>query len=312
VAAAAQTGLRRIEVVEVDMPSPGRGEVLLELSAIGICGSDLHYFRIGRIGPQVLRYPQILGHEPAGIIAGIGRGVRGFKEGQSVVIEPGISCGRCRPCRQGRANLCYHVRFLGSPGFTGALQRYLVMPAACVERLPPRVDPALATAAEPLGVALHAINLVGLQRGESVAVIGGGPIGLSVVALCRAHGAKVVVLSDPRAIRRSTAARLGAARVVEPEAFVEAAREATGGLGASVVFECSGAPDAVDQAIIACERGARVGLVGIHEVDNVTVDPHEWRRRELAIVQVRRSNHTMARVLAHLKPLPHSAENGTN
>jgi L-iditol 2-dehydrogenase len=300
VAVAAQTGLRRIEVIDAEMPQPGPGEVLIELTAVGICGSDLHWFRMGRIGSLAIQYPQILGHEPAGIVAGVGKGVRGFKEGQGVVVEPGISCGTCRPCRQGRANLCYRVRFLGSPGFTGAFQQYLVMPASCVAHLPPKVDPPLASAAEPLGVALHAMNLVRLRRGESVAVIGGGPIGLSVVALARARRAKVVVLSDPRAIRRGVAERLGAASCVEPSAFIETAREATGGLGVSVVFECSGAPDAIDQAVRACERGGRVGVLGITEVDHVTLDPHEWRGRELEIVEVRRSNHTMPRVLRYL------------
>ena len=300
VPAAAQTGLRRIEVIDVPMPAPGPGEVLVELTAVGICGSDLHYFRMGRIGSHGLQFPQILGHEPAGIVAGVGRGVRGFKEGQAVAVEPGISCGRCRPCRQGRANLCYAVRFLGSPGVTGAFQRFLTMPVSSVVRLPRQIDPALASAAEPLGVAIHAMHLVRLRRGESVAVIGGGPIGLSVVALARSRGAKVVVLSDPRSARRAAAEQLGAAGTVAPEMLVAAAREVTGGLGVAAVFECSGAPEALDLAVAACERGGRVAMLGIAEVDCVTVDPHEWRNRELEVVQVRRSNHVLPRVLAHL------------
>ena len=102
VPAALQTGLRRIEVGDVPMPWPKAGEVLVELTAVGICGSDLHYFRHGRIGQQILAFPQILGHEPAGVVAALGKGVRGLKEGRTVAVEPGISCGRCRPCRQGR------------------------------------------------------------------------------------------------------------------------------------------------------------------------------------------------------------------
>jgi len=300
VPAAFQTGLRRVEVLDVPMPWPKAGEVLVELTAVGICGSDLHYFRIGRIGPQVLEFPQILGHEPAGTVTALGKGVRGLKEGQPVAIEPGISCGRCRACRHGRANLCYHLRFLGGPGFTGAFQRYLVMPVACVKAVPKGVDPALASATEPLGVALHALRLVNLRRGEAVGVIGGGPIGLSVLALARAQGAKVVALSDRRAARRAVARRLGARRTVEAGAFVDAVRDATGGLGAAVVFDCSGAPDAIDAAIAASERGARVAIVGITETDEVTLDPHGWRRRELEFVQVRRSNHTLPSVLARL------------
>jgi threonine dehydrogenase-like Zn-dependent dehydrogenase len=127
--------------------------------------------------------------------------VRGLKVGQTVAVEPGIACGRCRACRQDRTNLCYRMRFLGGPDCTGAFQRYLTMPPACFKPLPGGVDPALASAAEPLGVALHALKLVGLRRGESVGILGGGRIGLSVLALARATGAKIVAVSDPRPAR---------------------------------------------------------------------------------------------------------------
>lgn len=300
VPAAFQVGLRRIEVDDVPMPSPKAGEVLVEMTAVGICGSDLHYFRTGCIGGRALRFPQILGHEPAGTVAALGTGVRGLKIGQAVAIEPGISCGRCRACRQGRANLCYHVRFLGGPECAGAFQRYLVMPAACVKPVPKGVDPALASAVEPLAVALHSMRLVRLRRGESVGILGGGPIGLSVLALARAMGAKAVAVSDPRQARRAAALRLGAAEAVEPDGFVEAVREATGGLGAAVLFECSGAPEAFGTAVEAAERGARVALVGIPETDAVSVDSHAWRVRELEVVHVHRSNHALPPVLSRL------------
>jgi L-iditol 2-dehydrogenase len=298
--AAFQVGLRRIELDDVQMPAPKTGEVLLQLTAVGICGSDLHYFRIGRIGSQVLEYPQILGHEPAGSIAAVGKGVRGLREGQDVIIEPGISCGRCRACRLGRENLCYHVRFLGSPGFTGAFQQYLVMPASCVRPMPRRVGADVASAVEPLGIAVHAANLVGLKRAESVAVIGAGPIGLSTAAVARQLGARVVAVSDPREVRRRAASRIVPGSGVDPAEFLPRVLAKTRGLGATVVFECSGAMDAFDTAILAAERGGRVAIVGIAEVDRVLTDPHEWRRRELEIVQVRRSTHTLRAVLSHL------------
>jgi L-iditol 2-dehydrogenase len=298
--AAFQVGLRRIEIDDVPMPSPKPGEVLVEMTAVGICGSDLHYFRTGRIGERPLRFPHILGHEPAGVVAALGKGVRGLRLGQTVAIEPGISCGRCRACRLGRLNLCYHVKFLGSPGVAGAFQRYLVMPAVCAKPVPKGVDPALASAVEPLAVALHSMKLVDLRRGESVGVLGGGPIGLSVLALARARGAKVVAVSDPRPARRATALRLGAARAVAPADFVDAVREATGRLGASVLFECSGAPDAFDASVAAAERGGRIALVGIPEADAVSIDSHAWRQRELEVVHIHRSNHAAPPVLKQL------------
>jgi L-iditol 2-dehydrogenase len=300
-AAAFQVGVRRIEVDDVTMPSPARGEVLLQLTAVGICGSDLHYFRIGRIGQQFLKFPQILGHEPAGIVAGLGKGVRTVHEGQPVVIEPGISCHHCRACRLGRPNLCYHVRFLGSPGFTGAFQQYLVMPASCVVPAPRRVDAHLASAVEPLGIGVHAANLVRLQRKDTVAVIGAGPIGLSVIAIARERGARVLVASDEREVRRTVALDLGADAVVASDCFLDAVAARTDGIGVRVVFECSGAPDVFDVAVAATERGGRVAIVGIPEIDHVQTDPHEWRRRELEVVQVRRSCHTLPSVLRHLR-----------
>jgi L-iditol 2-dehydrogenase len=300
VPAAFQVGIRRIEIDDVPMPSPRAGEVLVEMTAVGICGSDLHYFRTGQIGARALRFPHILGHEPAGLVAALGKGVRGLKVGQTVAIEPGISCGRCRACRQGRLNLCYNVRFLGSPGVAGAFQRFLAMPAACVKPVPKGVDPMLASAVEPLAVALHSAKLIGLRRGETVGIVGAGPIGLSALALARAMGARIVAVSDPRQARRTTALRLGAASAVEPVDFVEAVRGATGRLGAAAIFECSGAPEAFDAAVAAAERGARIALVGIPEANTVSVDAHAWRQRELEVVHVHRSNHAVLPVLRHL------------
>jgi len=297
VAAAFLSGIRRIELGDVPMPAPREGEVLIELSAVGICGSDLHYFRIGKIGTQRVDYPLIIGHEPAGIVAGLGKNVRGLREGQRVAVDPAIFCGQCRSCKQGRHNLCYHMRFLGSPGIQGAFQRYLVMPAACTEVLPDRVDEAMGSAAEPLGVALHAISLIKPKKTDRAAIIGGGPIGLSVAALLKAQGTNVVTLSDPRRVRRTIAKRLSVRNVVEPHDFVETTRKATDGYGADVIFECSGAPEAYNQAIAASCRGGRVAILGINEVDTVNLDPHEWRRRELTVVQVRRSNQSLASVL---------------
>lgn len=297
VPAAFLAGVRRFELGDVPMPSPREGEVLIELTAVGICGSDMHYFRIGRIGTQRVGFPLIIGHEPAGIITGIGKNVSTLKEGQRVAVDPAIPCHRCRACARGQFNLCYHLRFLGSPGVSGAFQRFLVMPAKCAVVLPERVDEALGSATEPLGVALHAIHLVKARKGDRAAIIGGGPIGLSVAALLKAQGIPVVTLSDPRRKRREIARRLSVRNAVEPDGFVAAAGKATQGFGADIVFECSGAPEAYDQAVSACCRGGRVAILGINEVDTVNIEPHEWRRRELTLIQVRRSNRTLKKVL---------------
>jgi len=303
VPAAFLTGLRKIEVDDVPVPEPRAGEALIELSAVGICGSDLHYWRIGRIGPQLVEFPAILGHEPAGRVVALGKGVTRLAEGDLVAVEPGISCGSCAPCLAGRANLCRRVLFLGSPGFTGAFQRFIAMPEQCVERLPAGVDAVLGCVAEPLGIALHAADLVRLRAGQHVAIIGGGPIGLSCAAIALALGAQVVALSDPRPARRKAAEQLGVGRASEAsrESFVAAVLAETGGAGADVVLECAGAPEGLDAAVAACRPGARIGCVGIAEVDTHPIDPHAWRRKEIEVQQVRRANCTLPRVLRLLE-----------
>ncbi|MCZ7647679.1 MAG: alcohol dehydrogenase catalytic domain-containing protein [Planctomycetota bacterium] len=294
------TRLRRIELASRPVPEPGEGEVLLRMTAVGLCGSDLHYWRCGRIGDQVVRFPQPLGHEPAGRIAALGKGcTRGLREGQLVAIEPGIWCGHCIACEVGRQNLCYRMRFLGAPGEPGALQPFLAMPEANVEPLPDGLTEQRATTAEPLGIVLQTFDLVGLRPGERIAVIGGGPVGLCVAAMARAVGAQVVALSEPRRARAKTARALGVPDVVgsAPEALIRAAHAATDELGVDVALECSGNQDGLSTAIQAARRGGRVGIVGIPEVDVLEVDPHVWRRKELAIFNTRRSNRTLHRAL---------------
>lgn len=301
--AAVLAELRKVELIEMPTPKPGRGEVLLEVEAVGICGSDLHYWRHGRIADQVVTFPMRLGHEPAGRVAGLGPGVKELKEGQRVAVEPGVHCGTCRECQMGRVNLCPNVIFLGTPPVDGAFQRYLRMPASALVPLPSKVDAALGATAEPLGVALHSFDLVNLRAGECVAVIGAGSVGLCVVALAQQLGARVVVVSEPRPFRRKVAKRLGAEKTVSanPDAFVEAAHAATEGHGVDVVFECSGAPEALNTALVTGARGGRVAMIGIPEVDTLTIDPHKWRKRELAVVNVRRSNRTLERCLRILE-----------
>jgi L-iditol 2-dehydrogenase len=301
--AAVLAELRRVELTEMPIPEPREGEVLLELEAVGICGSDLHYWRHGRIADQVVKFPMRLGHEPAGRVVALGPGVARFKEGQSVAIEPGIPCGTCRECQMGRVNLCPNVVFLGTPPVDGAFQRYLAMPAAALEPRPANVDAAMGALAEPLGVAVHSFDLVNLRAGECIAVIGAGSVGLCVVALAQQMGVRVAAVSEPRPFRRTVAKRLGAEQTTpaDPNALIDAARKATDGHGVDVVFECSGAAEALNTALAAGARGGRVATIGIPEVDMLTINPHVWRKRELMVINVRRSNRTLERCLRILE-----------
>jgi len=291
--AAALLGRRRIGVISLSQPSPGRGEVLVRVRAVGICRSDLHYYEHGRIGSQVItKYPQVLGHEPAGEIARIGPGVRGFKPGDRVAVEPAIPCGRCTECRRGKGNICGHVRFLGMPGQPGALAEYLVMPAANVVKVGRNVSFAQAAALEPMAIGLHAVGLLGAIPGRAATVIGAGPIGLCVLAALRLRRVRVTVC-DYLPARLAVARRMGAARVVRIKPRRPMALQ-TGRLIALVVIEAGGTPEAMDLAIRAAGAGGRVAFIGIPDGESFAYPVHIARRKELVVINVRRSNGELA------------------
>jgi L-iditol 2-dehydrogenase len=286
---------RRIAIREVPAPVPKWGEVLVRVRAVGICRSDLHYYERGRIGNQVIRsWPQTLGHETAGEVAARGPGVRGLRPGDRVAVEPAVPCGRCRECRSRRGHLCRRGRFLGMPGQPGALAEFLVVPAANCVRVPPSVSDEEAAALEPLAIGLHAVRLV--RRGfRSAAVVGAGPIGLCALAGARLVSGARVTACDYEPARLRIARRMGAARTVRIDPRRPMAAQA-GRLGEpEVVFEAGGTPEAVDLSVQAVRPGGIVALIGIMEADRTPVDLHAARRKELAILNVRRSNGELAR-----------------
>jgi len=312
--AAALLGKRRIGVIGLSRPSPGRGEVLVRVRAVGICRSDLHYYEHGRIGNQVItNYPQVLGHEPAGEIAGVGPGVRGFQSGDRVAVEPAVPCGRCAECRRGRSNICRKVRFLGMPGQPGALAEYLVIPAANVVKVGRRVSFAEAAALEPMAIGLHAVGLLGRIPGRAVTVIGAGPIGLCVLAALRLQRVRVAIC-DYLPARLAVARRMGAARVVRIHPRRPMALQ-TGRLIAPVVIEAGGTAEAMDLAIRAAGPGGTVAFIGIPDGEAFAYPVHVARRKELIVINVRRSNGELAaaaRLVAagRLKLLPMLTHHG--
>ncbi|MCM8757057.1 MAG: alcohol dehydrogenase catalytic domain-containing protein, partial [Candidatus Omnitrophica bacterium] len=156
-------------------------EVLIQVKCVGICGSDVHYFLHGRIGDQIVRERIILGHELAGQVVQVGPRVTKVKKGDRVAVEPGISCGQCSQCHQGKPNLCSRVIFLGTPPVDGALREFLVMPEGNVIKLPEQLSYREGALAEPLAIGVYAVGLSRFKPGQTVAVIGAGPIGLSVI-----------------------------------------------------------------------------------------------------------------------------------
>jgi L-iditol 2-dehydrogenase len=188
-------GPRDLRVENVPHPGePGPGEVLLRVTAGGICGSDLHTYNAGRIGDTVLRNPLILGHEFAAVVEAVGADAQDgefkpLKPGTPVAVDPAQSCGRCVMCERGQPNLCEHLHFCGLCPDDGCFAEYIRMPAKCCFPVPAEFDPALSVMLEPLGIALHAVDLARVKVGSSVALIGAGPVGLCILECLRLAGA---------------------------------------------------------------------------------------------------------------------------
>jgi L-iditol 2-dehydrogenase len=269
-----------VRVDEEPVPVAGPDTTLVQVTAVGICGSDLHWWDDAGIGDARLDRPLVLGHESAGVIAG------GPRAGQRVAIDPAIPCGTCAQCRRGYRNLCPRVRFAGHGETDGGLREFITWPSELLFDLPPALSDADGALLEPLGVALHALDLGHLRAGESAAVIGCGPIGLMLIQLLRASGASVVLAADPLPHRLAAAIRLGAEPLAEPAPDVATA------------FEVAGTDAAVDTAITVVRPGGRVVLVGIPDGDRTSFRASAARRKGLTIALSRRMNETYPRAIA--------------
>jgi L-iditol 2-dehydrogenase len=290
---------REIRLEEAPVPSPGPGEILIRIRAVGLCGSDLQYYAHGRIGELQFPTGHVLGHEVAGIVEALGPGADGPAPGTPVAVDPAIPCGQCRYCALGHPNLCRHLRFFGSPPTPGALCEYLAHPSSLVFPLPAGVTLPAGAACEALGVAIHAVDLAHLRIGDSVAVFGCGPIGLLIARVAQLGGARPVLASEPLAHRRDAASLFGVTAAFDPERddVVRAIRERTGGDGVDIAFEAAGSESATVQAVDAVRPGGTLVLVGYWEADQVTLPGIRAMRKGLTIRFVRRMKHTFPRVL---------------
>jgi L-iditol 2-dehydrogenase len=293
-------GVRDLRVEDLPRPEPGPGEVLLKVAAVGTCGSDVHYYVEGRIGDQVVTAPITMGHEFSAWVAGLGEGVTGLAVGQLVAVEPAIHCGECECCQHGHPNLCPNVRFCGTPPIDGVFAEYAVMPVENCFPLPEGFTPAEGAMLEPLGVAIHTVDLAHLKPGQTVAVLGAGPIGLLTAAVARAAGAGEIYVTEPLAYRRAFALQHVADVALNPDdtdVVAEIAR-LTGGRGVDVAFEAAGAPETPDQAARVTRPGGKVVVAGIPSEDAMTFTASVVRRKGLTIKMVRRMKHTYPRAIA--------------
>jgi L-iditol 2-dehydrogenase len=284
-------GPRDLRLHEEERPVPGSGEVLVRVEAVGLCGSDLHWFEEGGIGSTRITRPVVPGHEMAGRTEG----------GRLVAIEPGISCERCPLCLGGHPNLCPAIRFSGQGEEDGSMREWMAWPERNLFPLPEGFTAADGAMLEPLGVAIHTVDLAHVRPGTSVGVFGSGPIGLFCLQVAKAAGAARLVATD----LASRPHRLDAARSLGAETFAaEDGREAkailrsVGGLGLDVAIEAAGAQAAVDAAAESVRPGGRVVLAGIPSDERTSFRASTARRKGLTFAMVRRMKHTYPRAIA--------------
>lgn len=296
-------GPEDLRVEQLPHPGPPQpGDVLLRVTAVGICGSDLHSYKDARIGDNVLAGPLILGHEFAGVVEAIGNGTaldgefKPLKVGARVAVDPAQPCWQCEMCEQGHPNLCLNLHFCGSYPDPGSLSQWMHMPARTCFPIPDSMDGATAALLEPLGIAVHAIDLAKIRVANSVAILGAGCIGLSILKLARLSGADPIFVSDKFPWRLAVAERLGAIPIncdqVDP---VRVVLEATAQRGVDVAIEAAWADHSVQQLADMARLGGRLVIVGISEADEISFKHSTVRRKGLTIRLARRMKHTYPR-----------------
>ena len=291
--AAFLTDIRTIEIREVPEPTIQTDtDVLLRIAAVGICGSDLQYYAAGRIGSDVVHYPFVIGHECVAVVEKGGKDVKTIKPGDRVAVDPAVSCGRCDQCLRGRPNTCRHLLFLGCPGqLDGSLAEFIVMPESNCYPLPERTDIKHGILAEPLSIGIYALRLLGESQVSSIAILGSGPIGLSVGLAAGDTGIRKIYMTDKIEDRLDAARSAGANWAGNPDREDIVARiMETEPSGLDTVFECCGDQEALDQAVELLKPGGTLMIVGIPETDRITFDAHRLRRKEITVQNVRRQN----------------------
>lgn len=286
------SGPSTITMEERPIPTPADDEVLVQVRSVGVCGSDVHYYKHGRIADMVVEGPLVLGHEVGGRIVGTGRYVPGDRVGQRVALEPQVPCRRCRFCKTGQLNLCPQMEFFATPPVDGAFCDFVTVPADFAHPVPGSLSDAAAGLLEPLSVGIWANQKAGTTAGSRVFITGGGPIGALAGMAARAMGATEIIVSDPVESRRERVTKLIGARVVDPrdDGFDPA------DVGADVFLECAGPTQALLDGIKAVRPGGTIVLVGNGE-DEVTLPIRQIQNREVVLTGVFRYVDTWPRAI---------------
>ncbi|WP_154661480.1 NAD(P)-dependent alcohol dehydrogenase [Bacillus ndiopicus] len=294
---ASLTGLSQVEVDYDTIPNLLPNEVLVKVEAVGICGSDIHYYQHGHIGTRTVQYPHIQGHEFAGTVVEIGSKVTNFTVGDRVTVEPGVPCRTCEKCRNGKYNLCDKVIFLSTPPHKGALRQYISHPEDFVFLIPDELTFEEATLAEPLSVAIHALRRANLRPGMRILITGMGPVGLMCVCAASYYNASEIFVTDMVEHKLQVATELGATDTVKipseviPEDYFD------------IVIETSGAKSAVQSGIRALKKGGKFVSIGFPKDAEVPIDLTLMLQRELDLITVYRYANTFPLAISILKDL---------
>lgn len=282
------TDLNKMETREIEFPVPKNHEVIVKMEYVGICGSDIHYYELGRIGDFIVDGDFILGHECAGEVVKVGSYVKGLKIGDRVALEPGVTCGHCEFCKSGKYNLCPDVEFLATPPYHGCLKNYMAFPENMAFKLPDNVSTKEGALVEPLAVGLHAAAQGGVKLGHKVVILGAGCIGLVTLLACKAYGATEVIIVDVIEKRLECALKLGASHVINArnENSLKKIMELTGGKGADIVIETAGSEVTIKQAPYIAKRGGTIVLVGLAPKDVLEFDFMQIMSKEIEIKSV--------------------------
>ncbi len=298
--AAELTGLKQFDISDKSKPTITRDtDILVKINRVGVCGSDIHYFSEGKIGDQIIDFPFIVGHEAMGTIEQIGSKVKGMKVGQRIAIEPSVSCMECDQCKSGRYHTCRNNLFLGCPGqLEGALQDYIILnPSNCIP-VSEHVSDDEAVLAEPLSIGLYSVKRSGIQKGQTAAILGFGPIGHSVFLCLKAQGIIPKLVTEKLNYRKKIAEKEGAVLTTNTndpsyqDLIKQYEKE-----GIDIAYECCGEQEAIEDAIRILNPGGKLVIVGIPEALKISIPIHTLRRKEIDIINIRRQLNCVEEVI---------------
>lgn len=290
--AAVMTDIMETQIIEKEIPKPGRDEVLVKLEYVGVCGSDLHFYENGCIGDTKVSFPFVLGHEPAGEVVEAGEKVKGLQAGDKVALEPGKTCGHCEFCKKGKYNLCPEVEFFATPPYDGVFQEYAVHKADLCFKLPENVSTMEGALIEPLAVGFHAANQGGAHLGQTAVVMGAGCIGLVTMMALKAEGVDKVIVADIMEKRLEKAKELGAWEVINSRTkdVVREVMRLTDG-GSDLTVETAGTDTTACQAVQMAKKGSTIVMVGYSGSGEMTLPMSLALDKELCFQTVFRYRH---------------------